>query len=141
MRRNLPGEPVLNPWQALLFFLGLILVLWRMRQPSHAIVLIGLIGLLLPGALSNHAPHFHRTLGAAAPTALLCAIGLDWLWRWQTKDSEQWTVISDQWSFVVRQLGWLSLLLLFLGGVTSIQDYFVRWAALPRHSRAAARQG
>ena len=136
VRRNLPGEPVLNLWQALLFFLGLLIVCWRVRQPSHAIVLIGLMGLLLPGALSNHAPHFHRTLGASAPTALLCAIGLDWLWQWRawTKDEGRTTNVNilRRSSFVLRPLGWLSLLLLVLGGATSTYDYFVRWAVLPR---------
>ncbi len=127
-RRNIPGEPVLNWWQALLFFVGLGVALWRIRHPGYAIVLIGLIGLLLPGALSNHAPHFHRTLGAAAPTALLCGVGLDWIWQWCAGQ----VTANRSWSVVTRQLGWVSLLLLLLGGVTSVQDYFVRWAALPR---------
>ncbi|CAN5851419.1 hypothetical protein BH10CHL1_BH10CHL1_25140 [soil metagenome] len=127
-RRNIPGEPVLNLWQALLFFAGLGVALWRWRHPAYAIVLLGLIGLLLPGALSNHAPHFHRTLGAAAPTALLCGFGLDWIWQWRA----QQTTANRSWSAVTRQLGWVSLLLLVLGGATSVQDYFVRWAVLPR---------
>ena len=135
-RRNIPGEPVLNLWQDLLFFLGLAIAIWRVRQPGYAITLMSLVALLLPGALSNHAPHFHRILGASGPTAMLCAIGLDWLWQWRrlTNDERRTTKANDvrRSSFVVRQLSWLSLLLLFLGGVTSIQDYFVRWAALPR---------
>src|SRR5205823_4824796 len=37
VRRNIPGEPVLNLWQALLFFAGLAIALWRVRHPSYAI--------------------------------------------------------------------------------------------------------
>ena len=126
-RRNIPGEPVLNWWEAGLFYVGLGIALWRVRRPGYAIILISLLGLLLPGALSQHAPHFHRLLGASAPTALLCALPLDWLWqrRWRMGNSGQLSVISGQ------LLSWASVLLLLMGGVTSAQNYFVRWANLP----------
>jgi len=143
-RRNIPREPLLNLWQSLVFYLGLLLALWRLRRPGYAMILIGLIGLLLPGALSNNAPHFHRTLGAAAPTALLCAIGLDWIWQWRWRKADQRPTTNDTqqpWinlrrgrvplGRVVRQFSWISLLLLGLGGATSVHDYFVRWARLP----------
>ncbi len=112
-RRNLPGAPALNLWLALPFYLGLGLALWRIRRPAYTIILIGLIGLVLPGVFSEYAPHFHRILGAAAPTALLCGLGLDWLW--QRRAFFRAAVI----------------LLLVLGGLTTVRDYFVRWAALP----------
>ncbi|MFN8496144.1 MAG: hypothetical protein U0350_51605 [Caldilineaceae bacterium] len=129
-RRNIPGEPVLNNWQALLFFMGLGVALWRVRRLPYALGLIGLFGLLLPGALSNHAPHFHRTVGASAPTALLCAFGLDWLWQWgKTKADE---TLRGRWALVAQRFAWIGVLLLILGGATSTYDYFVRWATLPR---------
>ncbi|MDQ3247862.1 MAG: glycosyltransferase family 39 protein, partial [Chloroflexota bacterium] len=116
-RRNLPGAPALTGWLAVPFYLGLGLAAWRIRRPGYALLLIGLIGLLLPGVFSEYAPHFHRILGAAAPTALLCALGLDWLWQWRPT--------------AATYLRWVSVLLLLLGSITSVRDYFVRWAALP----------
>ena len=116
-RRNLPGAPALDVWLALPFFGGLALALWRMRRPAYSIVLIGWIGLLLPGMVSEYAPHFHRILGAAAPTALLIGMGLDWLWGRATL--RRW------------RLHWLVPALLVLSLVTTARDYFVRWAALP----------
>jgi hypothetical protein len=80
-RRNLPGAPALNLWLAIPFFIGLGLTLWRIRSAASAILLLGLLGLLLPGMFSEEAPHYHRILGAAAPAALLCGVGLEWLWR------------------------------------------------------------
>ncbi|MFZ2359770.1 MAG: hypothetical protein WA040_10550, partial [Anaerolineae bacterium] len=62
-RRNLPGAPALNLWQAIPFYLGLGLTLWRIRRPVYALPVVGLAGLLLPGVLSEYAPHFHRVLG------------------------------------------------------------------------------
>lgn len=118
-RRNLPGAPALSPWLALPFYLGLALAVARLRRPAFAILPIGLFGLLLPGVLSEYAPHFHRIVGASAPVALLCAAGLDWLWRARRGPLPQWGLRA------------LVIGLLLLGGVTEARNYFVRWAALP----------
>ncbi|CAN5857043.1 hypothetical protein BH10CHL1_BH10CHL1_47290 [soil metagenome] len=125
-RRNIPGEPVLNFWETILFLAGLVVAIWRIRRPGYAILLLSLLGLLLPGALSQHAPHFHRLLGASAPTALLCALALDGLWQWRPQQSTHGLLLRLQ-----AQLHWVSLLLLVLGGAVSAQNYFVRWANLP----------
>lgn len=116
-RRNVPGLPALSFWLALPFYAGLLLALRWLTQPAYAIPLVGLLGLLLPGVFSEYAPHFHRILGAAAPTALFCGLGLDWLWRWQPR-----------WATVGR---WAAMLLLLAGGVTESYNYFVRWSRLP----------
>lgn len=139
VRRNLPGEPVLNLWQALPFYLGLSLALWRSRRPPYAISLIGLVGLLLPGALSAEAPHFHRLLGAAAPTALLCAVGLDALWQWRPLSGAPQTMAKDHaagpidWWVATGNhfIAWSSILLILCGGTVSAYDYFARWANHP----------
>ncbi len=122
-RRNLPGAPALNIWQALPFYAGAALALWRIRRPAYSIPLLGLIGLLSVGFFSEYAPHFHRILGAAAPTALLIGLGLDSLAAWVMAESARpaWRAAS----------GAALALLLFLGAVTSARDYFVRWGALP----------
>jgi len=116
-RRNLPGAPVLSPWLAVPFYAGCVLAIRRLAHPVYAITLIGLVGLLLPGIFSEYAPHFHRVLGAAAPTALLCAVGLDALWQWQP----------------ARRYGLhgVSIALVMLGVVTAGWNYFGRWATLP----------
>lgn len=116
-RRNVPGLPALSLWLALPFYAGLAIALRWIAQPAYAIPLIGLGGLLLPGIFSEYAPHFHRILGAAAPTALLCGLGLDWLWHWQPRRA--------------TLLRWAAIAMLLLGGVTESYNYFVRWARLP----------
>lgn len=118
-RRNLPGAPALNVWQAIPFYLGIILAARHLARPALALPLIGLAGLLLPGVASEYAPHFHRVLGAAAPAALLAGIGLDAIWQAAARPRLAWA-------------GRLTaVLLIVLGTGGAIRDYFVRWAALP----------
>lgn len=121
-RRNIPGAAALSLWQAIPFYLGLLIALWHCRRLVMALPLIGLVGLLLPGVFSEYAPHFHRILGASAPAALLCAIGLDGVWRVTVKGG-------------IPALSWVgpsvALSLVIAGTLTSAQDYFVRWATLP----------
>ncbi|MCB9115004.1 MAG: hypothetical protein KIT77_20565 [Caldilinea sp.] len=122
-RRNIPGLAALNIWQAIPFWLGVGLAVWRMRNPVYWIALLSLGGLLLPGVLSEYAPHYHRVLGAAAPVAILAAVGLDAIWRlWVTRAGRRPALA---WA------GWLSVLLLVAGTVVSARDYFLRWAPLP----------
>ena len=131
-RRNIPGAPALNLWQAIPFYAGLLIALWHSRRiwrkeaVALALPIIGLVGLLLPGVISEYAPHFHRILGAAAPVALLCGLGLDAVWR----------AVSPWRAPMIRAVGRvagpvIAALLIVLGTITSAQDYFVRWATLP----------
>lgn len=123
-RRNLPGEAALNWWQFLPFLVGVVVAFGRLRNPAYSLLLIGLAGMLLPGVITEYAPHFHRILGAAAPTALLMALGLDLLVQAGTRVRG----VAVDW----RNWGaWTALALLVCGGISAANTYFVRWAALP----------
>ena len=130
-RRNLPGAPALNLWQALVFYAGLVIAVLRIRRPAYSIAVLGLIGLLLPGVISEYAPHFHRVLGAAAPVALLCGIGLDWLWQRIAALGQTAPAASAIRRAASGAAAGLVLVLLMAATVTSARDYFVRWATLP----------
>jgi hypothetical protein len=153
-RRNLPGEAALNWWQFLPFAAGFLLALWRLRNPAYSTILIGLAGLLLPGVFSEYAPHFHRILGAAAPTALLIAVGLDAVLRWafphvgvrtervdeapargvqatQAGESPAHPLTRSPAHLRTTLATALVAGLLLAGAIGAARDYFVRWAALP----------
>ena len=123
-RRNIPGFPAINLWLVIPFYLGLVLSIWRLRMPTYSILLLGLIGLVAPGVFTEYAPHFHRILGAAAPVALLCGVGLDALWTWRPQQGRQ-GVQRQAW------LRWASIVLLIAAASTSTWNYFGRWATLP----------
>jgi hypothetical protein len=105
---------------------GLLLALWRLRNPAYTTVLVGLVGLLLPGVFSEYAPHYHRILGATAPTALLCGLGLDAMVRLGRQRGQR---ASKRWPVWVA--GSAAVVILAAGALATVRDYFVRWAALP----------
>lgn len=132
---NIPGRPVFDGVTAVLFIIGLLISLWRWRQPNHAFLLlwfgIGILPSLLTGATANTT----RNLAALPVVMLLPAIGftaaVDWVfqrleireWRLKTKQS----LVSDlQSPLIITATVWL----LFAGGVTA-RDYFVRWGESP----------
>ncbi|MEZ4661554.1 MAG: glycosyltransferase family 39 protein [Caldilineaceae bacterium] len=120
-RRNVPGLAALNVWLALPFYVGAAFALWRARQPAFGLLLVGLAGLAAPGVFSEYAPHFHRILGAAAPTALLCGVGLDVISRTRIPSIQ----------IAPRLAGLVCVGLVVLGGITSGWNYFKRWGEMP----------
>lgn len=123
-RRNLPGAAALNLWQAIPFWFGAALSLVRIANPAYSILLISLGGLLLPGVVTEYAPHFHRVLGAAAPAALLAGLGLDTAAGWLTRHAPlRWQHFQPG--------AWVAAALLVGGAFVAAQNYFVRWASLP----------
>lgn len=95
---NLPDLPVFDPLSAVLFLVGLGLLLAALaRGPrgrrDQAVLLVLWLGImLLPTLLSDRPPNYSRAIAALPVIALLPALGLDWLlgrlpversaWRW-----------------------------------------------------------
>lgn len=78
-RYNFSGRPVFDPITGALFFLGLVLGLWRVRRPAYALLLIWLGVMLIPTVLATGAPSFLRACGAFFPIVALPGLGLDWI--------------------------------------------------------------
>jgi len=115
-RYNIAGRPVFDPIIGALFYVGLIIALWRVRQPRYLFALIWLPVGLLPSILSDSAPSFLRASASLPVTFLFPALGADWL---------------------IERFKWKRLLtaamigVIALSGVLSIRDYFVMWPARP----------
>ncbi len=127
LRHNLPGRPYFDWIQAILFLLGLTQTLRRLLQPRNLFLLLWFAVMLLPSILSGDAPHFGRLSGAAAPAAILVALGGAWLYE---KLAGVLQKRLKGTSGNILALVWV--LLLFVASATwTGRDYFGRYAQHP----------
>lgn len=120
---NVPGRPVFEPLSALLFLIGVGIVLVRLRQPAYAFILIWLLVSLVPGMLSQPAPNFYRIVGAQvvafAFPALAVVLGGRYLHRrWLRPRWQRWGSLP--------LAGGLALILI-IHLAASWRAYFLTW--------------
>lgn len=78
---TLPERPLFDWFTAIFFYGGLLLALWRWRQPKYSLLLIWLGVTLLPSALTPQAPSTVRLVGAIPVVYLLPGLLVRWLFR------------------------------------------------------------
>ncbi|MBP8001963.1 MAG: hypothetical protein KA314_04010 [Chloroflexi bacterium] len=130
---NLPERPVFVPWwTSLFFYAGLMIALWRWRQPVYAFLLIWLPVTLAPTILTVSAPHFNRTITAQIPVMVLSSlpllVGLEWLWGRNIGRESVPLTMRQLWGQGFQR-GILVLVVLTLGltGFATWRDYFQVW--------------
>jgi len=135
---NIPNRPVFEGFGALVFLAGLLICLWRWREPPYAFLLIWLCGGLAPAFLSTPAASLSHTLAAQPVVYLIPAIALASLPPLHPPIAAQWVreKTSFAWAAMGGQRGVLFLLgtLLFIAltAARDLPDYFIRWPALPQ---------
>lgn len=120
---GLPHQPLFDPLTALLFYGGLLVALWRWRQPHYLLLPIWLAIGLLPSALSPDAPSTVRLIGALPVVYLLPGIALQAIVRRlgrRTAANKSWLPVA---------IAALILLPALLATYRSARDGFVRWSA------------
>jgi Dolichyl-phosphate-mannose-protein mannosyltransferase len=140
-RDNLPGRAALDPFLALLFLIGLVVSAARVKQPPYAFLLIWLVVMTLPSALTEFAPNLRRAIGALPAVALLCGIGANWIWQSSQTlrptgvplgEVKRWNLNLGFWNlnFGIWRFGASLLLLLGLAfsAWSSANAYFNEWA-------------
>ncbi len=125
-RDNLPGRAALDVILAVLFVIGIALSLARFRKPFYAFLLIWLVIMSLPSALTEFAPNFRRALGALPAVILLCAVGFDFVWT--RLQNSKFKVHHSKFKYAV--LG-LLVVLLGISAFWNVRAYFVEWASNP----------
>jgi 4-amino-4-deoxy-L-arabinose transferase-like glycosyltransferase len=125
LRHNLPGRPYLDLVQVILFLLGLVSALRRLVRPRFQFLFIWFVVMLLPSILSGDAPHFGRLSGAAAPIAILVALGAEWLY------SRLQDAFKGRWGGETVKKGVLVLILLLfaVSAIWTAIDYFGRYGS------------
>ena len=119
---NIPGRPVLDLITALFLGIGILVCLWRWRQPAYPFALLWLLAGLLPSLITGPEANTTRNLGALPVLYLLPALGFTSVWQ---QFRHRWPAASPRLGGIMALL-WLSLVM-----VQSSQAYFYRWAQSP----------
>lgn len=122
-RQNIPGRPVfVEPVGALLFYVGLLVALWRLRRPEYGFILIWLGGSLIPSLVTSVAPSSIRTINALAVVYIFPGIALRGMIELGQRFKRQPWVPGA--AYVA---GGALALALALNLYLTTRDYFVRW--------------
>jgi 4-amino-4-deoxy-L-arabinose transferase-like glycosyltransferase len=79
--RNIPYRPIFDPVSSAFLVLGLLLTLRALRDPRAAFLLLWLVIMVLPSAISVlDTPNFLRVTGMIPALFVLPSLGVDWLW-------------------------------------------------------------
>lgn len=127
-RHNFPGRPMLNPLEALFFWFGLGMAVWRWQRPAYRLLLLWLVVLLLPAVLSrdNVVPHFLRMIGAAPAVYLLIGVGVWEAFRLSRERFFQGSGVRP-----VFALAAAFSCFVLVKGVSTFRTYFQEWATAP----------
>ncbi len=139
LRHNLPGQPLLSPWEALFFLLGVGAAIWRWKRPAYRLLLLWLGLLVLPGLLAIEGtprPNTVRIIGALPVVYLLAAVGM-WeafslvIVRWPALPMRVAPIFQDN-RLKATIVATVVLGGLILGkGALTYRIYFEEWAAAP----------
>jgi len=124
---GIPDRPVFDWFMAIPFYLGVAWWAWRLLgkarpQPDPDrdalfLFLAWAVMMLAPSVLSEAAPNYSRTLAAVPPVLLGAGLGLTWIATRASRNAiARYTAIG---------------LLIFVSGVVTVLDYFVRFPAFP----------
>ncbi|MXZ23120.1 MAG: hypothetical protein F4Y84_21460 [Caldilineaceae bacterium SB0665_bin_25] len=132
---NFAGKPLLSPWEALFFWAGVGMSLWRWRRrPPYRLLLIWLGVMLLPAMLSynrGHGPNALRIIGAAPAAYLLVGVGV-----WETARLLKGR-ISFQNATAAAVVGLLVTCFILAQGILAYRTYFNEWVGTPNYYAAA----
>ena len=138
-RHNFAGQPLLNPWETLFFWLGVGAAVWRWQRPAYRLLLLWLGLLILPATLAvegTPTPNTVRMIGAMPAIYLLVAAGM---WEAFRLLKERYRALAVRAASIFQENGTRAAIAvsaavggLILGqGVLTYRVYFEKWATAP----------
>ena len=144
-RYNFAGQPMLNPWQAVFFWLGVGFAMYRWRQsPANRLLFLWLIVMIPPAMLARtdgQGPNSLRMIGAAPAVYLLIGSGVWEAYRfvWSRRLSLRWRKrpgLTEQEAGIAAEGAVVMAGLILLQGLATYRTFFVEWAAELGFNRA-----
>ena len=128
---NIPGRPVFDGITAVFFIVGLVITLWRWRQPRYAFLLLWFVIGIMPSLLTGATANTTRNLAALTAVMLLPALGFTAVTSWILKRlwTRDWRLNAGQSpsSNLQSPLAITAMVWLLFAGFTTARDYFYRW--------------
>lgn len=112
-----PGTPLLRPASATLFFLGISLLLLKLREERTFLIGFWLIGLSLVGGLSESTPAAQRYVAVAPAVALVIGYAL----------SETAGYLTHLWKRHTRLIYTLALVVMLLISADELRFYYLEY--------------
>lgn len=129
--QGIPGRPVFADLvMAVLFYIGLLIAVWRWRQLRYGFLLVWLIGSLVPSILSSHAP---PDMISDAPSSIRNILGLVVVFVFPAlalAEAGGWMSrrLESRWSWLdASRVSSFAVLFLLPGLIFTWRDYFLRW--------------
>ena len=144
-RYNFAGRPMLNPWQAIFFWLGVGLAAYRWRRsPASRLLLLWLLVLVLPATLADtrgEGPNTLRMIGATPAIYLLTASGIwgafQFLWsRRLSLALRQRPVFLGHETALASFGSAICICLILAQGIATYRAFFEQRAGTPEFDRA-----
>ncbi len=125
---NYPAQPLLAPWEACFFWIGVGMSLWRWQRPAYRLLLLWLTLLLLPAVLAKDifVPNTLRMSGAMPAAYLLAGVGV-----WETYRFLTGLILRKDWARSVFVPAILVGAMVVAQVVRTYQIYFQKWAVAP----------
>jgi hypothetical protein len=77
---NITGRPVFVGPEGWLFYLGVLMCLWRVRKPEYALQLIVIAIMLVPSFITENPPSWTRSIGILPALLVVVVLPVEWLW-------------------------------------------------------------
>jgi len=128
---NVGGRPVFpEPIGAALFYIGLLICLWRWKQPAYALMAIWFFISLAPAMVTPFSPNFVRTMAAWPVPFVFVGVGMQWVGqlvkrltgRLVNQSKRQLVTLSP-----VHLVSAVFALVLAFNAILTYRDYFLDW--------------
>jgi hypothetical protein len=139
---TIPGRPSLNPFLSIFFYLGLIISLWRIKNPRYLGLLVWLAIMLAPALIADQASPAKRAIGILPAVLIIIALALLAV----LQRLSEWSTTNDVFTFretginssnpTIRRLLVVTFSLIVVAGllytgVSTYRDYFLIWGKDP----------
>jgi 4-amino-4-deoxy-L-arabinose transferase-like glycosyltransferase len=115
---NIPGRPLLDAVSGALFYAGILVCLWRWRDPRYTFLLLWLIVGAGPALLTGPDATVLRSIAAQPVIFIVAALALVTIVRFLTRQAGRWGQVVGVASVVALTAG---------VGLRTAHDYFTVW--------------